>query len=625
MGSIYDWSNTAANNSNADGDINWAEGQNPSTVNDSAREMMRKVATLREMIGGAVTSGGTSTAYTLTFNHAPSGYSQGFFICWEANVTCGASPTMNVNSLGAVNLVDSSGTNLVAGDIEAGGYYSATYDNTAGKFYVINLSKTLTSLTVSGAAVFSSTLTANGAATFNAPVDFTDTVDITGAFTSIGIDDNATAERLQLADTVLTIGADDVVQYVIDKPGATGGLTLSGGSSGSLGGQLRLYGESHGSLANDAKIVSGTSDVYHWDDSANQHEWFATAGTSRMTLDTNELYVDGDVRLSAGHYFKGAAAGSAALPVFSIDEDGLGGGTGIWGTNTGSSDYLGITVDGTEIARFEDGLGLQMLQNDIYRDADNGTLILSGGTDGSTGGNVRVFGGSHGSQANDIEFRTGTTIRAAYDASAVAWNFQDSDISGVDKLYSGQTNDTLQLGGGSTAALGANIILYSEAHGTSPDDFQFRVDTTTIYRFDASQDRHEYLNKDLADVGGIIFQGASWTQTKPAVSTWTEYDMGTYTTSTVDVQAHGLGDYPEDVHIYLECTTADNGYAVGDRLLISTGHDADSPAIAVQVDTTNIRVITGTALIKVPPKTGGTSVTLGTGDWKVIIRVRDNS
>ena len=41
---IYQWSTTAAENDDAADDINWAEGQAPSTVNNSARQMMADVA-----------------------------------------------------------------------------------------------------------------------------------------------------------------------------------------------------------------------------------------------------------------------------------------------------------------------------------------------------------------------------------------------------------------------------------------------------------------------------------------------------------------------------------------------------------------------------------------------------
>lgn len=42
--SLWQWSTTAANNATADPSINWAEGQAPSTVNDSARAMMAALA-----------------------------------------------------------------------------------------------------------------------------------------------------------------------------------------------------------------------------------------------------------------------------------------------------------------------------------------------------------------------------------------------------------------------------------------------------------------------------------------------------------------------------------------------------------------------------------------------------
>ena len=61
--SFFKWSKTANNNANADGTINWAEGQAPSTVNDSARAMMAAAAKYRDDIAG-VTTGGTATAYT---------------------------------------------------------------------------------------------------------------------------------------------------------------------------------------------------------------------------------------------------------------------------------------------------------------------------------------------------------------------------------------------------------------------------------------------------------------------------------------------------------------------------------------------------------------------------------
>ncbi len=43
MSSIYDWSIIASENAYVDESINWAEGQPPSSVNDSARAMMQRI------------------------------------------------------------------------------------------------------------------------------------------------------------------------------------------------------------------------------------------------------------------------------------------------------------------------------------------------------------------------------------------------------------------------------------------------------------------------------------------------------------------------------------------------------------------------------------------------------
>ena len=65
---LYKWSQTASADATADSTINWAEGQSPSSVNDSARGMMAAVSKYRDDTSGALITGGTSTAYTLISN-----------------------------------------------------------------------------------------------------------------------------------------------------------------------------------------------------------------------------------------------------------------------------------------------------------------------------------------------------------------------------------------------------------------------------------------------------------------------------------------------------------------------------------------------------------------------------
>jgi hypothetical protein len=117
--SFFKWSKTANNNANADGTINWAEGQAPSTVNDSARAMMAAAAKYRDDIAG-VTTGGTATAYTVASNQVFDSLvsMDGKLIALVPHVTSGAGPvTLNVDGLGAKALRAAPGVELAAGTL----------------------------------------------------------------------------------------------------------------------------------------------------------------------------------------------------------------------------------------------------------------------------------------------------------------------------------------------------------------------------------------------------------------------------------------------------------------------------------------------------------------------------
>ena len=134
--SFFRWSKTANNNANADGTINWAEGQAPSTVNDSARAMMAAAAKYRDDIAG-VTTGGTATAYTVASNQAFDSFASldGKIIALVPHVTSGAGPvTLNVDGLGARALRSSPGIELAAGTLIAGTPYVARYVNAAAEW-----------------------------------------------------------------------------------------------------------------------------------------------------------------------------------------------------------------------------------------------------------------------------------------------------------------------------------------------------------------------------------------------------------------------------------------------------------------------------------------------------------
>lgn len=137
---LYKWSKTAASNATADATINWAEGQAPSSVNDSARALMAAVAKHRDDVEGSLNTGGSATAYTLTTNQVFDSLANmdskeiNFFV----HTTSGASPTLNVDGLGAKSIFISNGVPVPTGALISGVPYRATYINAAAGFIMQN-------------------------------------------------------------------------------------------------------------------------------------------------------------------------------------------------------------------------------------------------------------------------------------------------------------------------------------------------------------------------------------------------------------------------------------------------------------------------------------------------------
>src|SRR6188768_4255020 len=134
----YLWSRTAASNSSADSNVNWAEGQAPSSVNDSARAMMASLAGYRDDIAGAIVTGGTSTAYTVTSYQVfdTLAHMSGQTIAFTPHATNGATVTLNVDGLGAKPLRSAPSAELPAGVLVQGTPYAALYNSSDAAFYL---------------------------------------------------------------------------------------------------------------------------------------------------------------------------------------------------------------------------------------------------------------------------------------------------------------------------------------------------------------------------------------------------------------------------------------------------------------------------------------------------------
>jgi len=135
---LYKWSQTASADATADSTINWTEGQAPSSVNDSGRAMMAATAKYRDDIAGAIVTGGTSTAYTVSSYEVfdTLAHLNGQMIAFTPHTTNGATVTLNVDSLGAKPLRSAPSTELLAGTLIQGTPYVAVYSNSDAAWYL---------------------------------------------------------------------------------------------------------------------------------------------------------------------------------------------------------------------------------------------------------------------------------------------------------------------------------------------------------------------------------------------------------------------------------------------------------------------------------------------------------
>lgn len=111
----------------------------PAGVNDSGRAMMAAVAKYRDDIAGAIVTGGTSTAYTISsYQQFDSlAHLDGKVIAFTPHVTNGANgSSLNVDGLGVKPILTAPGAGLPGGVLIQGTPYVALYSNTDGAFYV---------------------------------------------------------------------------------------------------------------------------------------------------------------------------------------------------------------------------------------------------------------------------------------------------------------------------------------------------------------------------------------------------------------------------------------------------------------------------------------------------------
>jgi len=134
---FWGWSRTANNNALV-GTVNFQEGQAPSSLNDSNRSLMADLRSWADDVSGAITTGGTSTALTVTSyqTFGSLGNLANQVIAFTPHATNGATVTLNVDGLGAKPLRSAPSVELPAGVLVQGTPYTCLYNSSDQVFYL---------------------------------------------------------------------------------------------------------------------------------------------------------------------------------------------------------------------------------------------------------------------------------------------------------------------------------------------------------------------------------------------------------------------------------------------------------------------------------------------------------
>lgn len=499
MASIYDWSTTEASNATADSEINWAEGQDPGTVNNSAREMMRKLAVFRQMVSGELTTTGTTAAYVLTFNHAPSAYIQGFYVVFKAHLTCVADATLNVNSLGPVAMCYPDGSNVLAGDLQAAGFYMATYDTTLSKFVLLNaqqgmqLSATELKLgdgvaasayRIGRASVSDGSIVLGGgpAAATGSNITLYGSTHATAAFDIVFEADGT--DRLKFDYSVpawdfssqnvqginnLAATGDLTLTGAVISPNDTGSLAFHGGNAALVGGGVTLYGQSHATRANDIAFLADSVEVGGWDNSGANWDWAANNFTN-----VGDFAANGAINFDTGPVT--VATGNLIVSVGNFT----------------------VTAGDLDVTAGQITVGANAVEIFSTKNAATGPDISFGGSVGllSCPGEISLNINDDGGTAS-LRVRTGGETSAAN----VIWTLTSAgNIVMSNNIYREDNTGILTIAGGSGASSGGNIDLYGGSHATDAGDIGFNSGGTEVLLWDESEAVWNFKGSELKNV-----------------------------------------------------------------------------------------------------------------------------
>lgn len=241
---VVSWSQTAATNASADSTVNFAEGQAPSSVNDSARALMASVAKYRDDTAGILLTTGTSTAYVLASNQVFLSKSamNGAEIAVTIHTTNGASPTLNVDGLGADPIIIdtvSTTTPVPSATLLTGGVYTMVYYNSGNTWRLKDFYQLPFTVPIGGTIDYFGTTapSSNFVFPYGQAISRTTYSVLFGLLsTTFGTGDGSTTFNVPDLRGRVTAGKDDMGGSAASRLSSTsittGGATTLGGSGG---------------------------------------------------------------------------------------------------------------------------------------------------------------------------------------------------------------------------------------------------------------------------------------------------------------------------------------------------------------------------------------------------------
>ena len=215
----------------------------------------------------------------------------------------------------------------------------------------------------------------------------------------------------------------------------------------------------NGKLWLDTTTTPGILKMYN---NATWEVVLTATGTSQVKLDAIEALAD--VTDATNVTAAGALMDSELTSIASVKALNQGVAT------TDSPTFVEVTASGITVDNTNPAI--------TSADAD-GFLIVSGGTTGALGGNIRLFGPTHATTANDILFRGGSTGQLRYDDSASLWNFQANDITTTGTVtatdFAGDGSALTGVVIDTTAAAVGTYMLCRAVHATTAKTFTYNT------------------------------------------------------------------------------------------------------------------------------------------------------